>query len=213
MEALNITHLHGLLYGYPEYEDREPISKHPSDQVTVHKIRIIPIALAETIAHADPDGRWFHIEYFPNLNHAELWSAFAWRNSLTRHLRIADASRAADPAFSLQTRLSQAEHQIIVFLFHKHPRGRRSVFENYARHTLRAPDATVQLDFLKMFGAPDSLITLIEETRAAFQTLIPTIPSTHKLYKEFTIHSDNEFSIEPIEESDPESASGCGAED
>ena len=115
--SLNIADLHSLLYGYDMFESVTPLSLHPLDRVTIHRIRIVPLEIGAAIGAGDVAGKYFHIEFFPAINRAEIWSAQAWRESLTRHLKLKDKQRAADPLYSLQSRLTIIESRIVFHLF------------------------------------------------------------------------------------------------
>lgn len=84
---LPLHDLHSLLYGFDQFFGRRPTSVHPHDSPTF-RIHQIPFDLGTAIRNADPDESFFHVEFIPP-DRAELWHSVAWRDSLTRRLRIA----------------------------------------------------------------------------------------------------------------------------
>jgi hypothetical protein len=78
--------LAGLLYEFPELAHLRPIL-HPSD-IPIFKVKVIPYELGFLIKQSDPDEVYFHVELYaaPPVR-ADLWSAIAWKESLTKRLR------------------------------------------------------------------------------------------------------------------------------
>lgn len=177
--AFSIADLHSLLYGFELYESAAAISKHPLDHITLHKIRIVPIKVGVTLAEADPEGKLFHIEFFPSMERAEIWSAQAWRESLTRHLRLKDKQRAADPLYSLQSRLTIVESQIVHHLFST-VSTTRSAAERAAQSITRSANPEYVKAF-EIFNPPADLVDAIIAIRDEFNKLAPLIAANHPL--------------------------------
>lgn len=76
-----------FLYGFDEFFGCRPYSIHPSDYPSF-RVHIIPFSIGSQIRNADPDEAIFHVEFYPP-DRAELWHSAAWRDSLTRRLRVA----------------------------------------------------------------------------------------------------------------------------
>jgi hypothetical protein len=176
---LTIADLHSLLYGFEEFESCNPISKHPCDHVTLHRIKIIPISVGLTLAEADKEGKLFHIEFYPALHRAEVWSAQAWRESLTRHLRLKDKQRAADPLYSLQSRLVILESQIVYHLFST-VATTRSTAERVAQSITRSANPEY-LKAFEIFNPPADLFNDVVAIRDEFNKLAPLIVANHPL--------------------------------
>lgn len=177
--SLNIADLHSLLYGYDMFESVTPLSLHPLDRVTIHRIRIVPLEIGAAIGAGDVAGKYFHIEFFPAINRAEIWSAQAWRESLTRHLKLKDKQRAADPLYSLQSRLTIIESRIVFHLFSTVAITRTRA-EAVAQAITRSGNP-YYLSTLELFGPPADLLDDIATIRGEFQKLAPTIPANHPL--------------------------------
>lgn len=84
---LTIHELHSLLYGFEETCDFKTSSVHPEDH-PIFRVKIVPYLIGSALRNADPDERYFHVEFFPP-DKAEIWEAKAWTDSLTRRLRLA----------------------------------------------------------------------------------------------------------------------------
>lgn len=76
-----------FLYGFDEFFGCRPASIHPSDYPSF-KVYIVPHEIGVNIRNSDPEETMFHVEFYPP-DRAELWHTLAWRDSLTRRLRIA----------------------------------------------------------------------------------------------------------------------------
>jgi len=84
---LTISEIHSLLYGFEETCDAKLSSVHPEDH-PIFRVKIVPYLIGSALRNADPEERYFHIEFFPP-DKAEIWESKAWNDSLTRRLRLA----------------------------------------------------------------------------------------------------------------------------
>lgn len=130
-----------------------PLSKHPSDLAKVH---IIPACVGRAIQQQDVDENYFHVELFQVKErwHAELWLAFEWRESVTRHERWQKAAaierlngikkRSLVDAIADQL---TAEH----FDDEKCQQMAESIAANYKKHNITA--ILKQFDLLEIIAA------------------------------------------------------------
>lgn len=84
---LTIHEIHSLLYGFEETCDCKTSSVHPEDH-PIFRVKIVPYLIGSALRNADPEEKYFHIEFFPP-DRAEIWESKAWTESLTRRLRLA----------------------------------------------------------------------------------------------------------------------------
>jgi hypothetical protein len=84
---LTVSEIHSLLYGFEETCDAKLSSVHPEDH-PIFRVKIVPYLIGSALRNADPEERYFHIEFFPP-DKAEIWESKAWNDSLTRRLRLA----------------------------------------------------------------------------------------------------------------------------
>ena len=99
LETLTAPHLFALLFTAPTCEFVRPRSVHKCDS-PIERVRILPHELGKFLAELDPTEQYFHVEFWAP--HAEVWSAYAWRESLTRTLRHRNVSAAEDDAVALK---------------------------------------------------------------------------------------------------------------
>jgi len=104
-----------LLTTFPDFEYIRPLSIHPSDS-PIQRVRVIPLALAQQIKIEDPHEDVFHVEEFPAHNRADLWSSIAWKESLSRQIKLKASIRAADPTTPLLEQLHNIEAEIVTYL-------------------------------------------------------------------------------------------------
>lgn len=104
-----------LLTTFPDFEYIRPLSVHPSDS-PIQRVRVLPLQLAQQIKLEDPHEDVFHIEEFPAHGRADLWSTVAWRESLSRQLKLKASQKAADPTTPLLDQLHSIEAEIITYL-------------------------------------------------------------------------------------------------
>jgi len=99
LETLEVKHLHALLFVAPECEQARPQSIHRNDS-PIERVKVVPHDLGKFIAELDPNEQYFHVEFWAP--HAEIWSARAWRDSLTRLLRHKSTAAENDDQVSLK---------------------------------------------------------------------------------------------------------------
>jgi len=83
-DDLNASSIFHLMFGEGASDPQSiHIRDHPIDRV-----KVLPFNLGKLLAHLDPDEQFFHIEFYPQRNVAEVWSRRSWNESLTRRLRL-----------------------------------------------------------------------------------------------------------------------------
>jgi hypothetical protein len=85
LETISPADLSRLMFGDSKHWHQSPLSVHTSDS-PIQRIKILSPELGRFIAELDPNEEFFHVEFF-GTTHSEVWSALAWRESLTRRLR------------------------------------------------------------------------------------------------------------------------------
>lgn len=84
IQMLGAAEIFSILYGADHLE--EPTrSIHPLDR-PIQRVHVLPHSVGAYLAELDPNEKYFHVELRPP-KFAELWSARAWKDSLTRRLR------------------------------------------------------------------------------------------------------------------------------
>lgn len=109
---LTIHELHSLLYGFEEMADAKLRSVHPND-IPIFRVKIVPHLIGSAIRNADPDEKYFHVEFYPP-EHAEIWEAKAWAESLTKRLRTAGF------AYTSSRTIEETQRAMIESLLLKH---------------------------------------------------------------------------------------------
>jgi len=84
-QELNARTIFELMYG--EGDGLKPESVHVRDH-PIDRVKVVPFNLGKILSTLDPESQFFHIEFFPQRNVAEIWSRRAWNDSLTRRLRL-----------------------------------------------------------------------------------------------------------------------------
>lgn len=78
--------LSALMWGSQELSLRTArsidIHDHP-----IERVKCLPFNIGKLLADADPEGNFFHIEWYPAEGVAEVWSKRAWEHSLTKRLK------------------------------------------------------------------------------------------------------------------------------
>lgn len=152
-----------LFHNYPQFEFSTPTSIHPNDR-PIYKVRIIPLDLGKQIAAEDNEEKYFHVELFPLLNRAELWNAQAWRESISRRIKLATVARDADPSTPLIVRLNHLEEQLKHALCSQiHLRYANA--SGVAVLVLRGALTPDQQAFIELLGLPAELLLSIKQTK------------------------------------------------
>lgn len=168
---MNLTplELYHLFTHFPELENTAPLSVHPSDN-PIHRVRVVPFAFAERLRIDDPNEDVFHLEFFPKLSRADVWSSVAWKESLSRILKLKAAAREADPSTPLIEELSYLEEEVKVYLIRiiKLPYKVAAV----GAHTILCADLTEdQAAFIALLNLPPTLTTRISNAKCRLAAL------------------------------------------
>jgi hypothetical protein len=155
-----IRELHNLIFHNSPHAIR---SVHPSD-TPILRIHVIAVDVARRLAELDPDENIFHLEFFPASPIAELWSAQAWNESLTRRLRHS-ALKANDNSLASRTTALKSELAAAILTKLRVPR-------EDATATALVCMSTPQMDsMLESLGISPSLINDIRSLRAEHSAL------------------------------------------
>lgn len=110
---MNAQLLHALMYTHESWSVLTPRLVHPADH-PIERIKVVPHSIGCLIRDADPSGVYFHVELDPP-HRAEIWSARAWRESITR--RIRHAPEHTDVSFV--TRRRRLHNELLYAIAHK----------------------------------------------------------------------------------------------
>lgn len=109
LETLSPAHLFLLIYDAANAITVPPRSIHPNDH-PIERVLVIPHNLGKFLAELDPTESLFHVEFWAP--YAEVWSARAWRESITRRLRHKPNAAQDDLVTLKQYVLGQLIHAI-----------------------------------------------------------------------------------------------------
>ncbi len=163
---LTLQTLSSLLYGYDEFFGSRPLSLHKADN-PYFRIRVIPLPLAVYIRDNDYDERLFHVEFFPK--HGELWHAAAWRDSLSRKVKLSGGLNnpaSADPLLDLHASL---RHDLLSFF----RSCRLSPSHSFAMAELLI-SGPERPEILQLAGLPPALADKLREYRSLCESNNPS---------------------------------------
>ena len=88
LERFTTKDLFALAFGDTRLSLRKIRSVHLSD-CPIHRVKSIPYELGKLLVEQDPEENFFHVEFFTDeaTPAAEIWSAQAWKESLTHKLK------------------------------------------------------------------------------------------------------------------------------
>lgn len=140
-----------LIFGDPRLSLRTPESVHVNDH-PIQKVKSFPLSVGKQLSELDPEGNFFHIEFFPGKGVAEVWSAHAWKESLTRKLKHVNNDD------SLVARRNKVRNELRFFFAQKTHCGNER--------------ATALADLLLNFGNDnDNLLEMFEAPHALIESL------------------------------------------
>lgn len=158
MITLSPDVLLGLLTEFEDLLSIKPLI-HESDY-PINRVRVIPVELGVAIKQADPDERYFHVElYYNPPAHADLWTAKAWQESLTKRLRNVKDGDVLQPVQSLRIN----EIQIAVNL-----RASYGLASEHARHAaemLLRGDEETRDEIVRLLNISDIVVQQINRVR------------------------------------------------
>lgn len=150
-----------LLQLLTEFEDLLNLRPliHPLDH-PIHRVKVIPVELGVLIKQHDPTERYFHVEiYYTTPAHADLWTAQAWQESLTKRLRNVKDGEILQPVQSLRIN----EIQVAINL-----RASYGLASEHARHAaemLLRGDEETRDEIIKLLNLSDIIIQQVNKVR------------------------------------------------
>lgn len=157
-----------------------PLSQHPRDN-PVYRVRVLSYELGMRIAGLDPGREFFHFEFMPNTlpPRVELWSQRAWRDSLSRQLRIGKHNREHDPEVKFLDRYNRLLDELSLYLKRLSHQVSLAKARESAEGFIKSPSYD---DLLPILQVPADMQKEIREVRQLFAELsanpqpIPTQP-------------------------------------
>jgi len=155
-----------LIFGDPRLSLRTPESVHIHDH-PIQRVRSFPLSVGKQLAELDPESNYFHIEFFPAKGIAEVWSAQAWKESLTRKLKHIQTDD------SLVARRQKVHGELRFFFAQKTRCGadRASALADLLINFGNNND-----HLLEMFEAPKALIESLNQLRKETNGSGPEVP-------------------------------------
>lgn len=161
MEIPAVTLFH-FLTTFPEYErdtNSSLLSVHPMDN-PIYRVRPIPYDVALLLQQEDPEEHYFHIEFFPRLGRAELWIATAWKESISRLMKL---KAEQDRPNAIASRINILEYKIARALMHQ-VHAERLLAERVAQILVRGERT---LNDIKPLTLPLDIVDELDALRAA----------------------------------------------
>lgn len=172
LNEINTQLLHALMYTHESWGVLTPRLVHPADH-PIERIKVVPHNIGCMIRDSDPTGVYFHVELDPP-HRAEIWSARAWRESITR--RIRHAPEHTDNTFV--TRRRRLHSDMLYAIAHK-TRRKYDECSNIADLILDyGEDYDAILSLLDLSSELQTRLAEYRKDRVTQQATIPTPPST-----------------------------------
>jgi hypothetical protein len=157
-QLFNLAELHDLIFN--NTIDARPKSLLPNDN-PILPVRVITASLARRLFELDPEEQFFHLEFFPPHPYADLWSAQAWRESVSRklkHNKELQAKYAATPLARREAIISELTDA----LRHRLPTLTASDARKFAIFYLATPASDT---ILTAFGVNPNLLLAMQKLR------------------------------------------------